>query len=255
MRIIVLCLDNSYGPWNELYSRGALNTWCKVGENLTTIRLYRGRKPRYLLIHKIQNRIMLSRFFVKKWKYLREKKDFKKINCYEKDNNILVDIPELWPNITTKTIAAINFIESNFDYDFIIRATASCYINMKVLVRFLKGIDSDSIYAGPLKGNFVSGWGIVMSKKAATILIKNINHSELDLFDDEAIGLVFRRIGINPIGIPFIQFDSLKQLTELDIATSNSIPLYRLKSKVNNVRIDYQLMNRLHTLVENQKIT
>lgn len=248
MRVIVLLLDNSFGPWRNIYLNGALKTWCVRDKFLIDFKTYRGNYPKYAHLNKLLNLIFVSSIGVKFWRFFPHKFPPLSLRCTELDDQIIVNCWEVWPNITIKTFAALNYIEKNYDYDYIIRANASCYINKKALASYLESNKDHLDYAGPIKSNFVAGWGIILSRKAVRVLIEKTTKKELKLFDDDSIGKVLSFFGIPAKPTPYIEIRHFEQLSRLSKLELVSTPFFRLKSSVNGKRIDDLLMQELHSI-------
>lgn len=104
-------------------------------------------------------------------------------------------------NTFKKTIRAFEYINSNYEYDYIFRTNTSTYVNVDLLNEFVQTIDSDDILYGtelyslseaccpePLD-LFARGNGILLSKKLVSILLKeSLPFMYHELCDDFTIG-------------------------------------------------------------------
>lgn len=117
------------------------------------------------------------------------------------------------PGILDKTIKAID-ITKNMDYDYLLRSNISTVVNIKNLLKYLNR-HPDVDYGGswmlehikkgfrdPLNGinddrydglKFISGTGIIMSKKAVKILLENKDKIDYSIVDDVSIGNFFQK--------------------------------------------------------------
>jgi len=107
----------------------------------------------------------------------------------DKENNTIFykDEESYVPGILNKTIKIIDYCLKNYDVDYIYRTNLSSVINFDKLYSYLQNNDVD--YAGHDYVKFISGSGIILSKKTCQILIEDkslINNKEPD---DLAIGL------------------------------------------------------------------
>ena len=118
-------------------------------------------------------------------------------------------------------------------------------MNEKALISFLEKTPNQVLYAGPRNKQFAAGWGIVMSRAAVKILLNKKKVSDFSLFDDEAIGLIFQREGIELQEIPYVQVSSIEELKQLESEKVKNIPLFRLKSEDSDGRSDHKLMKLL----------
>jgi hypothetical protein len=234
-----------------MYQNGVMKTWSSGSHGQVSTSLYMGKKPKSNLINAMYNRIFNSRYLQKMWRYFQIRSDSKSIKCKEDAGIIQVNIPETWPNITLKTLTAIRYVHQHHAYDLLIRANASCYVNLDALKKHLESLHGQYVYAGPkaINKDFISGWGIVLNHKTVEALLHNEATKFLELFDDEAIGRMLKVSGIEPMPIPYLEISTLKELNEKtreELATS---PFIRVKASENGKRIDDVLMCRIHEIL------
>jgi len=246
-----LLLDNSTGPWHEIYQSGTLKTWCNPSNHGINTNLYQGKMPKNKAVNAGLNRILVSRYVQKYWRFFQVKARSTQIGCTEIDSIIELDIPETWPNITLKTLAAIRYVHSHHTYDFLIRANASCYVNLNALKNHLESVNGKFVYAGPkaINKDFISGWGIVFNDKTVETLLNNEDTEYLELFDDEAIGRMLKVSGIEPMPIPYLEISTLKGLNEKTREELATFPFIRVKASENGMRIDDVLMCKIHEIL------
>ena len=251
MQIRALLLDNSTGPWHQMYQNGVMKTWSSGTHSQVSTSLYMGKKPKSILINAMSNRVFNSRHLQKMWRYFQIRSDSNLIKCKEDAGIIQVDIPETWPNITLKTLTAIRHVHIHHPYDFLIRANASCYVNLYALKNHLESLNGQFVYAGPkaINKDFISGWGIVLSHKTVETLLHNEATNFLELFDDEAIGQMLKLSGIEPIAIPYIEISSLEELNTKAREELAKFPFIRVKALDSGRRIDDVLMCRIHEIL------
>jgi hypothetical protein len=207
VEIYALLLDNSTGPWHQMYQNGVMKTWSSGSNGQVCTSLYMGKKPKSNLINAVYNKMFNSRYLQKAWCLFQIRSDSTSIKCKEDAGIIQVNVPETWPNITLKTLTAIRYVHNHHAYDFLIRANASCYVNLYALKNYLKSLNSQFVYAGPKAVNkdFISGWGIVLNHKTVETLLHNEATNFLELFDDEAIGQMLKLSHIEPMPIPYLE--------------------------------------------------
>lgn len=248
MKLHVLFLDNSFGDWHQSYQKGALVTWCDPRSGDVKSNSYMGNAPRSILINKFFNWLLLTRVFIGQWGRFNGRQKQASTKTHLSTEIIHVSLPELWSNITAKTLYAIHFVAENFEFDFLIRANSTCYVNLTSLSNELAKIDREVVYAGPVirSKTFVSGWGIVLSRKAVEILLDSYSSLDFALFDDESIGNIMARNDIFPFNLSFLDIKSADQINQLTFEEISTTPLYRIKVFENDKRIDHSLMNLLH---------
>lgn len=256
MKLLVLCLDNSFGPWHEMYQEGAIKTWCDPSNPQIICRRFMGPDPRWPILNRIANRLLTSRSLSSHWHLLQSKKELKKVQVFEKNGVIRVDLPELWSNITLKTLAAMKFALDCYEFDFLLRANSTCYLDLASLKHYLSKNSESALYAGPIaKGKeFVSGWGILLSRESVKVLVNTYTRADQRYFDDEAVGKVLKRMKIEPQELPFIEIFSNQDLDQMSNEELRKTPFFRMKYTQNGNRKDDVLMRALHKrLMSNDK--
>ncbi len=251
MQIRVLLLDNSTGPWHKMYQNGAMKTWCTTSNHELNTNLYLGKKVKSKALNSGFNKILVSRYVQKYWRFFQVKAPSSQVGSTELESIIEIDIAETWPNITLKTLTAIRYVHTHYVYDFLVRANASCYVNLNALKNHLDSLNDKFVYAGPKATNkdFISGWGIVFNPKTIETLLSNEGTEFLELFDDEAIGRMLKVSGIEPMPIPYLEISSPKELNSKTKEELAAFPFIRVKASVNGKRIDDLLMCRIHEIL------
>jgi len=195
--------------------------------------------------------MVLTQVFVKKWDKLQSKYGLNEVDVSIKENVMYINLSEVWLNISQKTLIALKTTRENYEFDFLIRANSTCYVNVQALENLLTNFNDEIFYGGPILKNkdFVSGWGIVLSSRAIDALVRNLRAEHLSCFDDEAVGKILHDQGIFPTPLPYKEITSLKDIDELTQQEIRTIPFYRMKIKLGRTRIDHLLMNQLHKRV------
>jgi len=132
------------------------------------------------------------------------------------------------PGLGEKFLKSIKFINENFNYKFLFRATLNTFLIMKHFKNILNNINNTNIYYGPIVFNsFVSGCGILFSKDVIDIFnnnsmyILNILRTENE-YDDVFYAKYLRTFNIYPIesnsycNIDFLP-ESIEQLKNIII--------------------------------------
>jgi hypothetical protein len=234
-----------------MYQNGVMKTWSSGSHGQVSTSLYMGKKPKSNLINAMYNRLINSRYLQKMWRYFQIRSDSKSIKCKEDAGIIQVNIPETWPNITLKTLTAIRYVHQHHAYDLLIRANASCYVNLYALKKYLESLHGQYVYAGPkaINKDFISGWGIVLNHKTVEALLDNEATKFLELFDDEAIGQMLKLSDIEPMPIPYLEISSLEELNVKTRKELAKFPFIRVKALNSGKRIDDVLMCRIHEIL------
>jgi hypothetical protein len=235
-----------------MYQEGALKTWCDPNESQVECRRFMGNDPRWLSLTRVLNRLLTSRFLSDHWEKFQSSQNLNEISVRESKDVIKVDLSELWTNITLKSLVALRFSLKNYEFDYLLRVNSTCYVNIRLLRTFLKDNDQAVDYCGPVaKGkDFVSGWGIVLSRRATELLVSSFSKGDLAFFDDEAIGRILRRVNVLPQEFPFIEINSQNDLNHITKETIRHIPFFRMKVINGKERIDHRIMRLLHNRVK-----
>lgn len=245
MRLGFLMLDNSFGPWTQYYTEGVEKTWATNIKKQDFYFRYVGKTPKFEFINRSLNKFLNSRYKSIGWKINLVKHQPLVVHAQFIDTSrVQVDVRELWPNITVKTISAINFAIKNFDFDFIIRGNSSLYVDTNNLQQFLEARANTLDYAGPVVGSkkFVSGWCIILSRRAAQILVENFEKEDTLLFDDEAIGVILRRNGVEISATQFEVFDQIPSKVEIQQSRERGNWIWRFKNDSCGNRISMSAM-------------
>jgi len=120
----------------------------------------------------------------------------------DKENNKIYykDEESYIPGILNKTIKIIEHCLKNYEVDYIYRTNLSSVIDFDKLYSYIQNNDVD--YAGHDYINFISGSGIILSKKACKILVEDKNLINNNEPDDVAIGLKLKKL-VKKVHIPY----------------------------------------------------
>ena len=254
MRVGFLMLDNSFGPRNQYYSQGVEKTWIKNIKQEDFYFRYVGRRPRVVPLNLILNRFIVSRFknICTKYHLIRHQDAVVK-GQFLSEKLVSIDVEELWSNLTAKTISAIDFAIKNYEFEFVIRGNSSLYLNTNELERFLETNATRIDYAGPAAKNksFISGWCIILSRSAAQILVDNFEKGDSFLFDDEAIGMILRRNGVEMHPIKFEVFDRIPTTVEVEESINRGNWIWRFKDDLSGNRITIPAMKQISQFIAN----
>lgn len=234
-----------------MYQEGALKTWCDPHESQVECRRFMGNDPRWPSMTRVLNRLLTSRLVSNHWEKFQSSQNLNQIGARESNDVIKVDLIELWTNITLKTLVALRFTLKNYEFDYLLRVNSTCYVNIRLLKTFLEDHEQAVDYCGPIaKGkDFVSGWGIVLSRRATELLVTSFSKGDLAFFDDEAIGRILRRENVSPQEFPFIEINSQNDLNHITKETIRRIPFFRMKVSNGKERVDHRIMQLLHNRV------
>jgi len=258
MRLGFLMLDNSFGQWSQYYTLGCESTWrTKVKKDDFYFR-YMGRQPKIVYVNQVLNKVLNSRFKKLGWQYHKmRQQNTTAEGKFLNDSLVQINLEELWSNITTKTISAIEFALKNFEFDYIIRGNSSLYLDTILLEHFLETNLTKVDYAGPVAGSkkFVSGWCIILSRKAAQIIVGDFQKKDALFFDDEAIGIILARNDVKMHAIGFEAFDRIPTSFEVSKALDRGNWIWRFKDDSNGIRISIPAMKLVSEISSNRGIS
>ena len=149
------------------------------------------------------------------------------------------------PGIYLKTFEAINFINQNFDYDYLIRTNISTIYNIPKIINYLNNKPKIKFATGYILncikyGDFIHGTSIIISKDVANMILQPHNFS-LKLPDDVLLSYIIKSYGINfeYFDLNYINFLIYNNYNENKILLNNDTLFYRVKN-MNNRNIDLQ---------------
>lgn len=130
--------------------------------------------------------------------------DFKLVN-----NDLLINTDDGTLNMGLKTIMAFEWLEKNYEFDFVVRPTPSSYLNYQNLYKFIINnlMNKEFVYCGKIqntndtKGNrisFVSGSTLILNRNSVREIIKNKEKWNHAYWDDVALSILMKDLNINP---------------------------------------------------------
>ena len=258
MRLGFIMLDNSFGQWSQYYTLGCESTWGNKIKKGDFYFRYMGRPPKIVSVNQILNKVLNSRFKNLGWQYHKMRhQNMIARGEFLNDSIVQINVGELWSNITTKTISAIDFALKNFEFDYIIRGNSSLYLDTIFLEHFLETNPTRVDYAGPVAGSkkFVSGWCIILSRKAAQIIVGDFQKKDALFFDDEAIGIILARNDVKMQAIGFEAFNRIPTNLEVNKALDRGNWIWRFKDDSNRIRISIPAMKLVSEISSNRGIS
>lgn len=114
----------------------------------------------------------------------------------ENKNYITFPVGDEIKDIGYKTLEAFEWVDKNFDYDYLLRANSSCYVNIDELVSFFNSKNNqEPIYGGHMNNykdefDYVQGVGIFLNRNAIQKILKNKIDWDHSIIDDVALGKI-----------------------------------------------------------------
>ena len=123
------------------------------------------------------------------------------------ENDLFIDTSDSTLNMGMKTLLAFEWLEQNYQYDFVVRPTPSSYINHDNLVNFIKSnlLDDKYIYAGKLQTtnnkykepiDFISGSTLILNRASVQRILENKNKWDHSYWDDVALSILMSYLDI-----------------------------------------------------------
>lgn len=120
-------------------------------------------------------------------------------NVLIKDDTIYIKgVETLIPGCLDKTIKSIEYLLLNQDFDFIFRTNMSSVIDISKLYSLLNNeIEAAGVIGYYGNQPFISGAGMLFSKKTCDVIISNKNILNYKVLDDVSIGILLTKNNIN----------------------------------------------------------
>jgi len=175
-KVVILVLSYDKGVWADIEMRGIRNTWgSSVHPDIEILYYYGGAEEKVV------------------------------------GDRLYFPIDEGYKNIGHKTLAAFEYVQKNYDYDFIFRTNTSSYVDQLNLISFLSRFKPDEdLYSGvkcvpPPKDKrpiFASGCGYSLSKKTVTTILDDRDSWDHSCIDDNALAWLMIKHGIQVTPAP-----------------------------------------------------
>lgn len=259
-RIVVAIAQGKIEPWETIWLRGQLPTWINRYKNDFKIvnfsGLYMGKTWR--IFDRLHEKNRYSTKYGKwqgRFDYLfvpwlrRNLPSWKQLPSSEVDE-ILIRTNSSYIFAGRRLLGTLNWFISETEFEFLFLTTTSSLVNLRVLEKRILEFDSDTfIYAGQLLGEspneFVSGAGQLLNRKTAALVLENFKEFPHQMLNDAALGVHLRSLGVQPIAVPWIWIDAMKQVDQLNPRTLENTFHFRLKTH-SLPREDDLLMVALH---------
>ncbi len=175
------------------------------------------------------------------------------------ENDILyVNESDAYSNTYLKTIAALDYVNKNIDFDYIVRTNTSTYINTEIIVNLINSFseNDNNIYGTRLIINASSKWYIYL-RGNCVIFSKDVSKDIVSSQVSRMLGPDDSLIGYNLANFWHVKginyFDRLKQFSiaywdknfKYDLETCNKLVCYRLKINPNQTRKSTDIINKM----------
>ena len=149
----------------------------------------------------------------------------------QNENYITFPVGDKLNDIGYKTIEAFEWVEKNFDYDYLLRANSSCYVNLEELTKFfVTKNNQEPIYGGHMNNyddnfDYVQGVGILLNRTAIQKILKHKLDWDQSLIDDVALGKIAHQESFKKYSVDSLHVDGKILNGSLD----ESFIIYRCK--------------------------
>jgi hypothetical protein len=171
-------------------------------------------------------------------------------------DRLFFDYPEGFSNIGYKTLAAFDYVNKHYDYDFVFRTNTSSYVDKINYLKFLEQFSpEENLYSGvkcvPPPNDprpvFASGCGYTLSRKTLRLILEDRyswNHTQID---DLALASLMRKHGIPVTDAPRYDFGDFSDLRTFSLADAEK--QFHLRCKFQDSRsLDAERMVRAHAV-------
>lgn len=174
-----------------------------------------------------------------------------------------------------KTYLAFDWLNKNYDFDFLYRSNLGSYVIIDKMIKFLENKSKYNFYSGIIGEDyyyynrsvkFISGSGYFLSKNLVKLSVENKNLWDFNIVDDVNLGNLFSMLNIpmNQDAIRLNLCDDEFYFQEGDCSNKNSIQLnkdylieflyeesdvYHIRLRSVDRNLDIQRMHEIHSLV------
>lgn len=156
------------------------------------------------------------------------------------------------PGILEKTVKSMEYIQNNYEYDYIFRTNLSSFVDLYKLYEFIhlestQSIDYGGIILTPsdIPFGYISGAGILFSRTTTEYIINNQSKLDYSIIDDVAFG----KLLVPKFPIDFINRIELESVPECIIKPIRDSPVFHFRCKTTNHFNTVNIMNRLCQIV------
>ena len=173
--------------------------------------------------------------------YIEFKNDLKVDIIENEDHIYMKGVESIKPGILIKTKYALDYINSKYNYDYVIRTNLSSFWDLNNLLKFKNYLPRQKLCCGHLPFNtFISGTGIIMSNDVSKKISSLINTTTSE-YDDVYISSLFatckcviQNIENTGFTIKYLIYDNNNVIPQ----DTNNILYYRIKNGDRNIDID-----------------
>lgn len=233
--VLVAAIHCIREPWLEISLNGYKNSWSKqntlnfqfidfysnepnrlsilINRIIEDLRWNKGKFISYLVAYFHMILLFPFRFYIPK---LKEHKGFR----YNFGHTVFrIFFPDLTSTLRWKKLSIIKFFLNNSQFEYLVIANPSSYINLSLLNKEISNSQLEIDYGGMVKYSadsaFVVGSFILISRKVASLMVTKRFLIPTHTIDDVAFGAFLTRFGIDPTEIKSVNLNSTNDFSEL----------------------------------------
>ena len=172
---------------------------------------------------------------------------------------VTFNFPTLHHLHSIRQLHYFQYVLENFDFDFVLKTTSTCYVDIKSLSHFVATLTPKRVYSGPVYSRFgipfVSGAAALFSRDVVESIVRLRKQLRVDFWEDVTLGELIRTHGL-AYPTEFARVDVPKQ-TEISrefVENFRRVPfVYRCKASAGYTRElgdEIERMKRLHLLLQ-----
>jgi hypothetical protein len=179
------------------------------------------------------------------------------------DCDLLIPCNDGFETLGKKTLMAINWVNENYNYEYIYRSNLGAYVNPSKLLKFLDDKPKTNFYCGiigktenyfGLSVTFASGSGYFLSKDVVEILLRNKSLWMHHIIDDVALGDLLSKFKIYPSPLAkrlnYCDDKIYYQIGDKNVDFINENEIYHIRLRSDDRSIDIKKMKEIY---ENEK--
>lgn len=166
-----------------------------------------------------------------------------------------------FPGMIKKTIKAMEYVNNNFNFDFLLRTNISTIWLLDRLLSRISSLPKTNLYTGTrrkcyinkkLTDNYISGTSLIVSRDIVVTIIENMERLVKDNLPEDYVlsNFIDSHLNLKPFNPSLKNMHLLEHLTEFSIknmekeieqANALNVDHFRIKSKNNREKIDVQV--------------
>tara|TARA_B100002019_G_scaffold191213_1_gene165387 strand:+ start:445 stop:1215 length:771 start_codon:yes stop_codon:yes gene_type:complete len=135
--------------------------------------------------------------------------------------DLILNCSDTYQDMGIKTVKAFEWVNENLNYDYVFRTNTSSYVHYENLIKYTTKLANNGVhycgFIGHYNGvDYVSGSGIILSKKSVQTIIKSQENLDDKIVEDIAIGKLLKSYSIFPTEGKRQDIESHQDIMNLD---------------------------------------